>query len=349
MHLRKESNGIFYIYYVDQHGRRVSKTTGVKSEREARRIYRAFKKNHVPFTPTNGTTLGQFIERYLTDYSQVNHAAGTTTRIKHTRTVIFRHLPPETPLATISNHTLEIYKKNRLSQVSAETVNVDLRQLKHIFNMAVRWGELNRSPFLGVGLVPVPKGLARYFTLEELRKTMAALPTAMLRHLVGFAFLTGMRRAELCHLRWRDVDMERRLVLVRNSGTWTTKSKKERLLPLSDAAMKVLQDAREENDKIPYRVSSEMASYVFRGRRGRPFDLYYLSLVFRKAVRKAGLGKSGLHFHSLRHSFVTHMLQQGVPVQEVQILAGHSSVTTTMGYSHLSTTELHPAMNKLSL
>jgi len=74
----------------------------------------------------------------------------------------------------------------------------------------------------------------------------------------------------------------------------------------------------------------------------------YLSKAFKQSAKKAGL-KEGLHFHTLRHSFATWLVQAGVSLYEVQKLLGHSNITTTQVHSHLAACELHGAVNKINL
>jgi site-specific recombinase XerD len=74
----------------------------------------------------------------------------------------------------------------------------------------------------------------------------------------------------------------------------------------------------------------------------------WVSHAFKKAVRKAGVD-SRLHFHSLRHTFATWLVQNGVGIYEVQKLLGHSSVAVTQVYAHLAPSELHGAVEKISV
>ena len=90
-----------------------------------------------------------------------------------------------------------------------------------------------------------------------------------------------------------------------------------------------------------------MEGYVFHKKRGVVFSENYISKKFKQGCRLAGVSEK-IHFHSLRHSFASNLVQRGVPIYTLQKLLGHSSVTTTEIYSHLSLDGLRDAVNVLN-
>lgn len=94
------------------------------------------------------------------------------------------------------------------------------------------------------------------------------------------------------------------------------------------------------------RAAATRYEYVFDRNGGRKTGSY-IAHMFKKFVRKAGLNER-LHFHSLRHTFATCLVQSGVSIYEIQKLLGHSSIVITQMYSHLAASELHRAVNKIS-
>ncbi len=96
------------------------------------------------------------------------------------------------------------------------------------------------------------------------------------------------------------------------------------------------------------RAKSLREGPVFNGRRGRRANPHFVSKKFKEAVRNLGLD-GRLHFHSLRHTFASLLVQRGVSLYEVQNLLGHSTVAVTQIYAHLQPSTLQSTVNKISL
>ena len=146
-----------------------------------------------------------------------------------------------------------------------------------------------------------------------------------------------MRRGEIINLKWSDVDFDQRLLHVQNSDTFTTKTGKRRSVPMNVTVYQLLWN----------KSLGSNGEYVFmyQGFKMRP-DL--VTHKFRYCIRKAGLNRK-IHFHSLRHTFATWLVQGSVSIYEVQKLLGHSSIAVTQVYSHLAASELHKAVGTLDL
>ena len=133
--------------------------------------------------------------------------------------------------------------------------------------------------------------------------------------------------------------MTEKNVMVSNSKSFTTKSKKERLIPMTDRLYKVLSDrqAREFAKGKP--------TFVFE-RRSKPFNSGYASRKFKEMVRKAGL-EERLHFHAFRHGYATNLLHANANPVHVQKLLGHANLSTTLKYIHVEKDDLVNAVKKL--
>jgi site-specific recombinase XerD len=148
-----------------------------------------------------------------------------------------------------------------------------------------------------------------------------------------------MRIGELPSLRWEAVDFNRRVLTVINSAEFTTKSKRNRVLPMTDGLFQMLQRRREV-------VTSE-TPLVFH-EQGRALRDETVSKVFKRYVRKAGL-PDRYHFHTLRHTFASWLAQDGVSLYAIQKLLGHSSSAVTQVYSHLERGELHGVVERIKV
>lgn len=184
----------------------------------------------------------------------------------------------------------------------------------------------------------VPEQAPLALTAEDFQKLISCIRENWFRELVIFSVLTGMRRGEILNLRWSDVDLSRKLIHIQTNGTFKTKQGKRRTIPLSEAAFYLL---AAKHGKSP-------SEYVFTVN-DKALNAGWVSHLFKRYVREAKLSNPRFRFHSLRHTFASWLLQQGVSIYEVQKLLGHSSVKVTEGYLHLPSDGLFGAVNKISV
>ena len=145
---------------------------------------------------------------------------------------------------------------------------------------------------------------------------------------------SGLRRGELLHLRWTDVDQARRRIYVRSyrdkrrGFAFEPKSRSDRVVPMSPGAAQIFSRRAES------RINEDDTALVFPGRSGKPRDGHNLSETFRRYRREAGLPEN-LHFHSLRHTCASWLASSGVPLLIIKEMMGHADLRTTMQYAHL--------------
>jgi integrase/recombinase XerD len=119
---------------------------------------------------------------------------------------------------------------------------------------------------------------------------------------------------------------------------FTTKSKKQRYVPVCEELVKLL--------KVKSETQVVNEGFVFCKPDGCAYTGDYASKCFKDACRSLGIDKA-IHFHSLRHSFASNLVQKGVSLYVVKELLGHSSISTTEVYSHLNVESLREAVKKL--
>jgi integrase len=215
---------------------------------------------------------------------------------------------------------------------------MELRALKAAMNTALRWKLLETNPFASVQQVRVVETVPTYFTKADFEKLLATVKENWLKEMIVFAVSTGMRQGEMLNLRWLDVNLGRKLIHIQSNATFKTKAGKRRTIPMSDVVHSVLSG----------KAASAKGEYVFT-RKGRRIADSYLTHQFKAAVRAAGLSDE-LHWHSLRHTHASYLVQAGVPILAVSKLLGHSSVRVTeKHYAVLAPESLHEEVNKISL
>jgi len=149
-----------------------------------------------------------------------------------------------------------------------------------------------------------------------------------------------MRLGEILNLIWDCIDFNRRIIMVKNINGFVTKSKKERIIPMNNRLLDLFLNRYQtlkmlsKNDYIFYRVL------------GVKLNEDFVSKQFKKAVRSASLSDE-IHFHTLRHSFASNLIQKGASIYVVKELLGHESISTTQIYSHLQSENLNQAVSLL--
>ncbi len=244
----------------------------------------------------------------------------------------FLRLCGDKPIRKIVPLDVEAFKRNRSEEVSPVSVNIELRTLRAAFHEAKRLKLIEENPFDGVKEVRVPWKEARYLSENEFRLLLTTMNDGDFKNLLTFAVFTMMRLGEIVNVRWYNVDFTRKEIHVRSNGDFRVKGGKPRSIPM--------------NHWVYHFLASKVrrSEYVFSKRDGCPLKGGAVSRRFKRYVRKAGLD-NGIHFHSLRHTGISWLINKGVPPAFVQRIAGHSSLTVTEGYTHLEDKNLITAIN----
>ena len=207
-----------------------------------------------------------------------------------------------------------------------------LSSLRGLFGYMMLTDQIEESPIDEIESPKIGRHLPDVLTVGEVDAVIEAIdPTTILgvrnRAIIEMLYSCGLRVSELVELRFEDIDTEERLVRVVGKGD------KQRFVPLGDMALQRLEAY------MSYRVEMEAsdrksASVVFLNRRGQKLTRVMIFTMIRKAVAAAGIDKT-VSPHSFRHSFATHLLVGGADIRQVQVLLGHSDITTTEIYTHL--------------
>jgi integrase len=233
---------------------------------------------------------------------------------------------------------MDEYKAERVGKAAPVTINRELGVIKAFISYVVDRGGLQKNPFKsldGKNLVkhlPSDERKIKFLSIKEIRALLSVCDETW-RAVVTFALNTGLRRDEIRHLRWTSLDLSKAFISVESIGEFHTKSRRVRHIPLNDTALRVCG------------ALTKRGVYVFGG--VKPFMPGHFNHKFKALCTAAGL--SGVGFHTLRHTFASHLVMAGVPIITVQALLGHSNVQTTMVYAHLSKDHKATAVNALDL
>ena len=152
------------------------------------------------------------------------------------------------------------------------------------------------------------------------------------------ALETGLRKSELQHLTWKDINFKSLVVLVQAKGNWHPKNYRVRPIPIrSELALELEEHKRQQKG---------LSRYVFPTVFGNP-RMSSMGHEIREILEGCGLYKRGVGWHTLRHTFASHLVMNGVDLPTVKNLMGHSDIQTTMIYAHLAPDHLADAVDKL--
>ncbi len=165
------------------------------------------------------------------------------------------------------------------------------------------------------------KRLPTILSKNEIKKLFDELKTEKSKLMVSLIYACGFRVSELVNLKIEDLNFPEKIGHIRQA-----KGSKDRIFNIPEFLTEELQDFAEKQNK-------EKEKYLFTGRNGK-LSTRNLQRIVSSAANRIGL--KGVHCHTLRHSFATHLLENGTDIRHIQILLGHSSIVTTELYTHVS-------------
>lgn len=243
------------------------------------------------------------------------------------------------PVSQVTGYQIEQYKALTSREgVINKTINNRLTVLRKCLITAYEWLGLEGTPPKITWLKCAPPK-TDYLTPKE-SDILLENADGVVHEMILTALRTGMRQGELKGLQWSSVDWENGTITIQHSRCDYTKelgspkSNRVRHIPMHPDVHEVLLKRKANN------------GYVFVDRDKQPFDNQRLKLRLAHVRKKAGLRDFG--WHTLRHTFASHLVMGGVHVASVQALLGHSNITTTMKYAHLAPSTLRAAIDVLN-
>ena len=239
--------------------------------------------------------------------------------------------PDRLGLRHIREYQAELFQKQKLS---SGTVNNRLAALRFFYIKTLKkaWS---------IAETPYPKRALHFPSIlsqEEVTQLIDAALTPYHRILLMTLYATGVRNAELTHLKVSDIDSKRMVIHIQGG-----KGRRDRDVMLS---LKLLEELREHWRHLPRKSSA----WLFPGNRwhnsDQPIDTKTPRNACKEAAKRAGIKKQ-VHPHTLRHCFATHLLEAGADLRTIQILLGHRDLKETTIYLHLSQRHLHATASPL--
>lgn len=337
MQIFKEAKSDYYHLIYTVNGKRRKITTKQKKKSDALIFLNQFKADREKEQAEKARylTLDEFRKEYvslLDGNKSKNYVRNVNLSFlqleKYLKTdPILRDIKPR----DIENFIADTYKRAQIAS------NLYYRILKTAFNKAILWQYIAENPFRFIKEPRIKKNLPLFISDAELDEIVNATAEKYLQDLFIFGYNTGARLGEILNLQWNSINLEERTIIIKNTKSFTTKSKKERLIPINNTVYNLL------INRIPKIMGLERNEYIFTRKYGIKLNEDFVSKIFKKAVRKAKLNDK-IHFHTLRHSTASKLVQKGASLYVVKEILGHEDIKTTQIYSHLSKDSIVKAM-----
>ncbi len=323
--------------------------------REALREHVLTQRKSESQTPVSKISVEEWLDEWMDTIIRPNRA--DTTAYSYEK-IIENHLLPvfgsrfldEVTPAEIQKYYVDVMREKGLC---SNTVRRHHDLLAAAYRTAVRQGRILSSPLDRVEAPRVRQNETAFYNPAQLKELYRQVEGHRLEVAVHLAGSLGMRREELCGLKWKNVDLERRIVSIREARTCCGRTivEKEpknrsstRTLFLSDDMLSLL---RREKNRQATEVVRNPEGFVVLNRKGEPYSPNVLSLAFTRFLSARGLPRVTLH--GLRHSFATIASLQGVTLFDIGKALGHSTPATTGRiYTHLVDRTHEDVMVKVS-
>lgn len=227
------------------------------------------------------------------------------------------------------------------SGLSARSLARIISSLRSFYRFLILDGFLEINPAANLSSPKIWLNLPKLLSIDEVEQLISEPDIDKKkgkrdRAMLELLYATGLRVSELIRLRLKDINLEEGFLICRGKGG------KERIVPLGRQAE---QSIRNYLDSARPLLLKETTDLLFISSWGRAFTRQGFWKMLKGYAQKAGLGKK-ISPHVLRHSFATHMLERGADLRSVQLMLGHSQITTTQIYTHVGRKRLREVYNK---
>jgi len=228
------------------------------------------------------------------------------------------------------------YPKGAKKELGNKTIARHLSALRSFYRFLMEFYDLASNPFEHIKTVRTYRKLPEFLFFEEMDTLLSSIDInddygLRNRALLELLYACGLRVSEIVNLRLNDIDAHDLVVRVIGKGD------KERIVPFYPLVMDYLQ-AYIDHER-PILLAKKQNNYVFLNSRGDKLSSRGVQFIIDQQVIKAGL-KIKVHPHMFRHSFATHLLDNGADLRVVQELLGHEFLSTTQIYTHVSADRL---------
>ncbi|MFW9992618.1 MAG: site-specific tyrosine recombinase/integron integrase [Candidatus Odinarchaeota archaeon] len=214
---------------------------------------------------------------------------------------------------------------------SNTSVHRKICSIRSLYKFLEKEKVIDHNPAAAIETPKVPKSLPKTITVEEVKNLLEAAESSRNRLILLLLYSTGLRVSELASLKVNDIQFDENLVkVVRGKGS------KDRIVPINENVATILKEYIERS------ADSRKDNSVFINKYGLGLTARSIQRIVKTSKERAELDKK-VTPHVLRHAFATHLIEGGCDIRVIQELLGHSSLSTTQIYTHVSLTHLRKA------
>ena len=242
------------------------------------------------------------------------------------------------------DHLAKFIQHQSRAGLSARSIARLVSTLREFYRFLVLDGAVKSSPAANLTTPKLWFNLPHFLHVEEVERLLSEPSgddhrSVRDRAMLEVLYASGLRVSELISLKRPDLNLEEGFLICQGKGG------KERIVPLGKSAIEAVElYLRQARDR--FLKSKPETDYLFLTGRGRPFTRQGFWKRLKGYALQAGLGRK-ISPHMLRHSFATHMLERGADLRSVQLMLGHSQITTTQIYTHVSRSRLRKVYDQI--
>ena len=285
----------------------------------------------LPTQPDTDPTVGRFLDAV---WMERGLSTNTLAAYRADLTALMRWLSMrQIPIMRTSRQDLQDFIAWRVAAgARPRSTARQLSSFRRFFRFLMREGLIQEDPTAQIAMPKIGRSLPKSLSEEEVEALLAA-PVVRDplgnrdRTMLEVLYATGLRVSELVNLHYAQINLNQGVIRIIGKGN------RERLIPLGDEAVRWLTEfVHGARDEI---LLERQTDYLFPTRRGDRMTRQAFWHIIKRYARKARISK-GLSPHTLRHAFATHLLNHGADLRVVQILLGHSDLSTTQIYTHVA-------------
>lgn len=244
--------------------------------------------------------------------------------------------PLKATLQDLEQYIFETYHDAKRTRTQARQMS----GLRAFYRFLLYHDYIEDDPSELLDMPKLDKHLPEVLTVEEIDSMIAAIDLSKPegqrnRAIIEMLYGSGLRVSELVTLKLSNMYMKEHYMLVEGKGS------KQRLVPISDEAQRQFDLWLQDRNRLD--VKPEYIDFAFVNRYGRGLTRVMIFTIIKQLAAAAGIQKN-ISPHTLRHSFATHLLQNGADLRIIQQLLGHETITTTEIYTHVNVQDLRKAI-----
>lgn len=237
-------------------------------------------------------------------------------------------------LMKVDINDLEKFLVSLENQEASSIANI-ISSIRAFYNYYLKLGKIKNNPTDLIDMPKLAKKLPDYLTIDEVNLlldiSVVDAFSARNKAILELLYSSGLRISELVNLEIKSLDFDECIIRVFGKGS------KERIVPMNDYAIAAVKDYL--NRYRPLMIKTDINNYVFLNNHGKIMTRQGIFKMIKKECLIKGI-KKNISPHTLRHTFATHMLQNGADLRIIQEILGHSDISTTQIYTHITNEKL---------